>query len=167
MVSPIETFILNMKAAGLPLIFLWMLALAVIYGILSHINLPKSMTARAVISIISAFMVLFAAAATAVTTFISTMISIFIVIAIGLFILLIFFEMMQIKAGEKPVFTAHYKIFASALIFLVIIAFISAGGLSIIGFPRIAMDETMLGIFLFLIIMVLTIWILVIKEEKK
>ncbi|MBU5575324.1 MAG: hypothetical protein KQA40_02585 [Candidatus Aenigmarchaeota archaeon] len=167
MVSPIEAFILNMKAAGFPLILLWLLVLSVVYGILSHINLPRSITARGVISIISAFMVLFAAAATAVTSFISTMISIFIVIAVGIFVLLIFFEMTQLKAGEKNVFSAHYKLFASALIILVIIGFISAGGLQLIGFPNIAMNETLLGIFLFLIIMILAVWVLVIKEEKK
>ena len=167
MVSPVEAFIINMKAAGFPLILLWLLVLAVTYGILSHISLPRSMSARAVISIITAFMVLFAAAATAVTTFISTMISIFIVIAIGLFVLLIFIEMTQLKAGEKSIFVAHYKIFAASLIFIIIIGFISAGGLQLIGMPQIAMDQSMLGIFLFLIVIILAIWILVVKEEKK
>jgi len=59
--NPIESLIENLKAVGFQLVLLWLLTLAVVYGVLSHVEIPKSVSARGVISIVSAFMVLLAA----------------------------------------------------------------------------------------------------------
>ena len=73
--NPIEDLILNLKAAGFQLVLLWLLTLAIVYGVLSHIDLPKSITTRGVISIVASFMVLIAAAGTQAADFVSTLMS--------------------------------------------------------------------------------------------
>lgn len=165
--NPIEDLVMNLRAAGFQLVLLWLLTLAVVYGILSHISLPKSVTTRGVIAIVASFMVLIAAAGTQAANFISTLMSSSIVVAFGLIIAMIFLEITGAKMGGEHIFAKHPKFFGGALIILVILIFIGAGGLGIINLPAIgfSLSDPLIAILFFLVIMVASIWILV-KESK-
>jgi hypothetical protein len=166
--NPIEDLILNLRAAGFQLVLLWLLTLAMVYGILSHIELPKSVTTRGVISIVASFMVLIAAAGTQAANFISTLMSSSIVVAFGLLIAMIFLEITGTKVGGEHVFAKHPRFFGAAILILLILIFIGAGGLGILNIPDISfsISDPLLAILFFLIIMVASIWIMV-KETKK
>ncbi|MFH1474126.1 MAG: hypothetical protein ABIE55_04540 [Candidatus Aenigmatarchaeota archaeon] len=166
--NPVEDLIINMRAAGFQLVLLWLLTLAVVYGILSHIELPKSITTRGVIAIVASFMVLIAAAGTQAAGFISTLMTSSIVVAFGLIIAMIFLEITGTKIGGEHVFAKHPKFFATALLVLLILIFIGAGGLEILNIPNIgiSLSDPLIAIVFFLIIMVASIWIMV-KETGK
>lgn len=160
----IETMIIGLRESGFPLILLWLLTLAIVYGILAHVKIPASQTARGVIALVSAFMVLLAAAATPVTAFISNIVTSFIMIAFGLLIAVIFLEMVGVKIGEKNIFAGHPKFFGAAILIIAIMVFIGAGGLNLLGW-RFSVTDTSLGIIFFLGIMVAAMWMLM-KEKK-
>ncbi len=164
MVTGIEGMIVALRESGFPLILLWMLTLAIVYGILSHVKMPQSSSARAVISLVTSFMVLFAAAATMVTAFIQTAVTSFIVIVFALIILMIFLELSGAKKEGANIFAMHPKFFGVAMIIVVILIFLGAGGFRFL--PAISIPGTAGTILLFLGIMVLALWILM-KEEKK
>ena len=162
--NPVEELIVNLRAIGFQLILLWLLTLAVVYGILSHLELPKSITARGVISIVSAFMVLLAAAGSQAADFISTLVTSSVLVAFGLMIAMIFLEITGTKSGGEHIFAKHPRFFGAALILLAILIFIGAGGLQMLNIPVFALSDPLLAIIFFLLIMVASIWILV-KES--
>ena len=165
--NPIEELIVNLKAIGFQLVLLWLLTLAVIYGILSHLELPKSITARGVISIVSAFMVLLAAAGSQAANFISNLITSSVLVAFGLMIAMIFLEITGTKSGGEHIFAKHPKFFGMALIILAILIFIGAGGLQLLNIPIFALSDPLIAIIFFLLIMVASIWILIKEGDKK
>lgn len=167
--NPIESLIVSLRAAGFQLVLLWLLTLAVVYGVLSHVELPKSITARGVISIVAAFMVLLAAAGTQAADFISTLTTSAIVVAFGLIIAMIFLEITGTKVGGEHIFAKHPKFFGAALLILVILIFVGAGGLGIlnIGIPFMSLSDPLIAIIFFLLIMVASIWILVKETGEK
>lgn len=169
MVTPIETFILNLQAAGFPLVLLWLLTLAVVYGILSQISggVPKSVSARGVISIVVAFMVLFAAAATPAVAFITNLILASILIAFGLIIAVIFLEISGAKSGGEHIFAKHPMFFGGVILIILVLVFIGAGAAGVIPIPGIDLNQPIVAIFLFLIVMVLAVWLLVKETGKK
>ena len=165
--NPIEDLVVNLRAAGFQLVLLWLLTLAVVYGVLSHISLPKSTTTRGVIAIVASFMVLIAAAGTQAANFVSTLVSSSIVVAVGLMFTMIFLEITNTKMGGEHIFTKHPRFFGAALIILVILIFIGAGGLGIINLPAIgfSLSDPLIAILFFLLVMVASIWIMA-KESK-
>ncbi|MFH0929429.1 MAG: hypothetical protein V1818_03680 [Candidatus Aenigmatarchaeota archaeon] len=165
--NPMEDMIKGLRAAGFQLVLLWLLTLAIVYGVLSHLNLPKSISTRGVIAIVSSFMVLIAAAGTQAANFVSTLTTSSIVVAFGLMIAMIFLEITGAKVGDVHIFGKYPKFFAGAIIVLFILIFIGAGGLGILNLPSIgfSLSDPLLAIVFFLIIMVASIWILV-KESK-
>ncbi len=165
--NPIETLVLNLKAAGFQLVLLWLLTLAIVYGILSHVEIPKSISARGVISIVSAFMVLLAAAGTQAANFISNLITSSVLVAFGLLMTMIFLEITGTKSAGEHVFAKHPRFFASAIIILGILIFIGAGGLTILHLPHIVLSDPLIALIFFLIVMITSIWILVKETEKK
>jgi hypothetical protein len=162
--NPVEELIVNLRAIGFQLVLLWLLTLAVVYGVLSHLELPKSITARGVISIVSAFMVLLAAAGTQAADFISTLVTSSVLVAFGLIIAMIFLEITGTKAEGEHIFAKHPRFFGAALLILAILIFIGAGGLSLLNIPVFALSDPLIAIIFFLLIMVASIWILV-KES--
>ncbi|MBU3897100.1 MAG: hypothetical protein KJ697_04175 [Nanoarchaeota archaeon] len=168
--SGIETVIINLRGMGFPLILLWLLTLSVVYGVLSHVEMPKSISARGVISIVAAFMVLFAAAGGEAAQFIENMVVSGIVIAFGLLIVVIFLEISGSKEGGHGgihIFAKHPKIFGIAIIVLTILIFIGAGGLGILNLPAIRITEPLLAIFFFLAVMGAAIWVLMKEQGTK
>jgi hypothetical protein len=164
--NPIESMIVALRDAGFQLVLLWLLTLAVVYGILSHLELPKSMTARGVISIVSSFLVLVAAAGTMAANFLSNLATSAIAVAFGLMVTMIFLEITKTKEGGEHIFAKHPKFFAAALIIIAILVFIGAGGLSFIAIPEIAISTPIAAIGLFLIVMMASVWILFKEGEK-
>lgn len=162
--NPVESLIVNLRAIGFQLVLLWLLTLAVVYGILSHMELPKSLSARGVIAIVSAFMVLLAAAGTQAADFISNLVTSSILVAFGLLVAMIFLEITGTKVGGEHIFAKHPKFFAAALLILAILIFIGAGGLSLLNIPVFALSDPLIAIIFFLLIMVASIWILI-KES--
>ena len=65
----LECFIVALREAGFTLVLLWLLTLAIVYGMLSHAKMPKSDTAKGIIAISAAFLVLLAAAASPAVAF--------------------------------------------------------------------------------------------------
>ena len=165
--NPIEDLVVNLRAIGFQLVLLWLLTLAVVYGVLSHLELPKSMSARGVISIVSAFMVLLAAAGTQAADFISNLTTSSVLVAFGLLIAMIFLEITGTKVSGEHIFAKHPKFFAAALLILAILIFIGAGGLSLLNIPVFALTDPLFAIIFFLLIMVASIWILVKESGEK
>jgi len=165
--NPIESMIVTLRDAGFQLVLLWLLTLAVVYGILSHIELPKSITARGVISIVASFLVLVAAAGTQAATFLSSMTTGAIVVAFGLIVTMIFLEITGTKAGGEHIFSKHPRFFGAGLIVIAILVFVGAGGLNFIAIPAIAISTSVLAIGVFLIVMVASVWILVKEGSEK
>ncbi len=168
MVTPIDQIILNLNATGIQLIFLWMLTLAIVYGVLSHVKLPNSNSARGVISIVAAFLVLFAAAATQVTAFLSSIVTSFVAIAFGLLLIIIFLEMTGTKVGDKHVFGAHPRFFATIIILIGVAIFVGAARMTGMFNFNIVLSDTIVGMVFFLAIIVAAMWALM-KEggDKK
>ncbi len=164
MVSWLEGMIIAWRDAGVPLLFLWLLTLAIVYGILSHISLPKSKGARSMISIVSAFLVLFAAASTKAVLFLSNAITGLVVVAFALLIGLIFLEMTGTKVGENHIFKHHPRFFGGILLLIVVAIFISSGGMDFLNVKLIISNELLSMIF-FLAVIVVAMWALL-KEEK-
>jgi len=162
----LESLILNLKAAGFDLVLLWLLTLAIVYGILSHVAIPKSVSARGVISLVIAFLVLFGAAGP-VAVFLSNIITAFIMIAFGLIIAVIFLEITGTKVGgEKPIFAAHPKFFGAAILILTVAIFVGAGGLNLLGW-KISITEPLIAIMFVLVIMAVAVWVLLKETEGK
>ena len=163
----ITEIILALREAGFALVLLWVLTLAIVYGLLQHANMPKSISARGVIAIASAFLVLLAAAATPAVMFLENLITASIIIAFGLLLTVIFLEIAGVKVGEAKasIFAAHPKFFGTIILLIAVMIFIGAGGLQIIGFPRIVITEAIVTFVLLIAVMLGAVWVLL-KESK-
>ncbi|MFZ3077554.1 MAG: hypothetical protein WA139_03805 [Candidatus Aenigmatarchaeota archaeon] len=167
MVTPIDAIIISWREAGLPLLFLWMLTLAIVYGVLSHTKLPNSNSARGVISIVAAFLVLFAAAATQVTAFLSSIVTSFVAIAFGLLLIIIFLEMTGTKIADKHVFSAHPRFFATIIILIGVAIFVGAAQVTGLFNFNIIISDTILGMVFFLAIIIVAMWALMKENDGK
>ncbi len=160
MASALAQLILSLRETGFPLILLWLLSLAITYGILSHVKIPESISARGVISIVVSFLILFAVVASQVVNFVTNLIVASVMIAFGLLIVVMFLEIAGAKKEGKHIFALHPKFFGGAIVVLMILIFIGAGGLGILNIPEIKITTPILAIIFFLIIMVVAIWIM-------
>ena len=159
--NPIEDLAANLRAAGFQLVLLWLLTLAVVYAALTHIQMPKAVSTRGVISIVAAFMVLIAAAGTQAASFVSNLTTAAIVVVFGIILTMIALEI----TGTKDILSKSPKFFGGGLVILFILIFIGLGGLGLLNLPSIMLSEPLLAIIFFLFVIVASIWILV-KGEK-
>lgn len=158
----LECFIISLREAGFTLVLLWLLTLSIVYGMLAHASIPKSATARGVISITVAFLVLLAAAATPAVAFLQNLITASIVIAFGLLTVVIFLEISGAKKGEGGhLISEHPRIFGGMIVLLLVLVFVGTGGLNVVNVPAIDITSTIGGIILFLAVMLVAIYILV------
>lgn len=158
-----EVLIESLRQAGFMLVLLWLLTLSIVYGILSHVGIPKSKTVQGVIAIAVSFLVLLAAAAGPAAVFVSNLVTAGIVIVFGLLLVVIFFEFLGVQRPE--VFGKHPKFFGIALIVLLILIFIGAGGLGILNIPSIQITTPIVAILFFLVVMAVAVWVMM-KETK-
>lgn len=158
MVTALDPAILALNQYGLPSVLLWLLTLAVTYGILSHVNIPKSMTVRGVIAITVSFLVLLASAP--LVGFVTSLVSAAVLISFGLLIAVMFFEVAGAKAENRHIFALHPKFFGLALLIILVLIFIGAGGLGIIKIPAFNISSPVLALIFFLAVMIVAVWVL-------
>jgi hypothetical protein len=168
MVTPIEAFVVTLREAGVTLILLWALTLSIVWGLLHHAGIPKSISARGVISIAAAFLVLLAAAASPAVAFLQNLIVATVLIGFGLIMAVLFLELTGVRVGgEATVFKAHPKFFASVILIIIVAVFVGAGGLNIIGLPAIEISTTILAFLLFIAVMVAAVYIMIHETSKE
>ncbi|HIQ50064.1 MAG TPA: hypothetical protein EYH56_02615 [Nanoarchaeota archaeon] len=143
----------------LPEILLWLLTYAVVYGVLSQVNIPSSKTARNIIAIVSGFLVLMSQP-TQILAVLSQIAGNMLLVIIGILIFVIFIEIAGIKFEEGKSVREHPNLSKIFLIILVIIAvaiFISAGGLRLLGWEGRILNIDW-NTLLFLLIIIGAIW---------
>jgi len=163
----LECFIVYLRDAGFTLVLLWLLTLAIVYGMLSHAKMPKSDVAKGIISICAAFLVLLAAAASPAVAFLQNLIVSSILIAFGLMLLMIFLEITGAKKDGKHVFESHSKWFGAGIILVAILVFVGAGGLGVVNIPMFPITDSLAAVALFVGVMAVSIWVIVKEAGKK
>lgn len=144
-------------------IFPWMLTLAIVYGVLENYKIPKSSSARAVISIVVAFLAL--PVGPTIAPFLTNMVKGLIVVGVGILVALIFVEMLGYKVGKKENIFEKYPVgFGIVLIIIAVLIFIASGGLEILNIP-ININANTVSLIFFLIIMILGVWWMTAKES--
>ncbi|MBI5355497.1 MAG: hypothetical protein HZB68_03515 [Candidatus Aenigmarchaeota archaeon] len=162
----------------------WLFVFAVVYGILSHTGnggIPKSNSARAVISLVSAFAILPVA-----PTIIGRLTQLsmgFVIVVSALLVFIILIELLGVKSmkkgpiGQDPsgkvimgdvptsIFEAHGKTFAVLVIIIAGLLFAGSGGFDILGIRFISVDPTQFPLLFFMGVIALIIWWL--TAEKK
>lgn len=164
MVSGIETLIISLRDAGFPLILLWLLTLSIVYGLLSHANIPKSLTTRGLISLTAAFLVLLTAAASPAVAFMQNLLTASIVLAFTILLAVIFLEMGGVKQEGKHIISAYPKFFGAIILVIFVGVFMGAGGMKILGISAFStgkgLSTGVISIGLFLIIIAAAVWLL-------
>ena len=144
-------------------IFPWMLTLAIVYGILEHYKIPNSQSARGVISIVAAFLVL--PVGPIIAPFLTNMVKSMLVIGVGILVALIFVEMLGYKVGKGENIFEKYPVgFGVVLIIIAILVFVSSGGMQLLNI-NINIDSNTLSATFFIIIMILGVWWMTAKGE--
>jgi len=175
MAAGIAEFVMSLRDMGFTLVLLWVLALSIVWGMLSHARLPKSEFVRAIISLSAAFLVMLAAAAAQATMFLQNLITSSVLVAFGIFLAIIFLEIAGIKGKEGSSFLgAHPKFFGAIILVIFVMVFIGAGGLQAIGWPTEAgkgvsmppLSEDIIAPVLFFGVIIVAIALLA-KEMKK
>lgn len=154
----IEDMIVILRDAGAPLVLLWLLTLAVVYGMLHHAKIPQSNTAKGVIALSAAFLVLLASAASPAVAFLQNLVVAGVLIAVGLLVAVIFLEIGQVKTGGTHIFMAHPKFFGGIILLILLSVFIGAGGLSVINISVPEISDTLVAIVIFAIIIAVAFW---------
>ncbi len=159
--SVLEEMLITLKQQGFDLILVWVLTMAIVYGVLTKVKMPESYSARGAISIAVGFLVMLASAGTAIPVIIMHMVTTMIVVGFALLLVVIFLELLGIKSLE--LMEKHANI---ALVIIAVIAFFSflaSGGSSVFG-TAIRVPEAIVTMVLFFIFAGIIIWLLA-KEE--
>jgi len=164
MVTPVEMFIVTLREAGITLVLLWVLTLAIVWGLLSHANIPKSGAVRGIIALAAAFLVLLAAAASPAVAFLQSLITSSILIAFGLLIAIVFLELIGAKGH---VLEKHGAPIGFIVLLLLIAIFVGAGGLGVIPLPVLNLDSTFVAFFIFALVIVAAVWIMIKEVGEK
>lgn len=155
--NPIEQMLLRLKEMGFDLILVWMLSIAIIYGIFTKLKIPESYSARGVIAIASGFLIMFASAGTAIPTILQNIIVSLIVIGFVLLLIVIFLELMGIKAAET--LEKHSSIALIAIVGIVFLIFLSSGAKNLLNI-NIFISQNTLALVLFLVFASFVVWIM-------
>ncbi len=149
----------------------WLLTFAIVYGILQHYKIPKSPSARAIISIVFAFFTI--PVAEPLMTIIGNMGASLVIAITGILFLLILFEITGTRyVPEEPkseeeikqrITQKYYKEFTFGVIVLAILIFIGAGGLQLLGITIPSINYPLL--FFFAVMVIVIIWM--VTSEKK
>ena len=171
-------YITAFERLGLPDIILWLLTFSITYGLLSHADLPKSKAARAMISFVLAFFVMFSAPAALLAT-LTKMSSALILTVLGILVFIVFLEAVgmrvkirvptELDEKGKPkeygikeinIFQAYSQYFIAAFVIIAILIFIASGGLNLLGWNiSFAWMNTTTAFFLIAIIIAI-FWLL-------
>ncbi len=155
--SVIGQMIHNLEGIGFfAYVLPWLLTLAIVYGVLEHYEMPQSSSARGVIAIVAAFVVL--PVGGLIEPFLREMVTGLIAIGMGIIVAIIFVELLGYKTAEvQNVFHAHPKVFGIILAVLAVLVFIGAGGMDLVGFD-IRVEGEIVTLLAFLVIISLGVW---------
>jgi len=157
--NPMENMIVGLRDNGFGLVLLWLLTLAIVYGILTKQQLPNSMGTRGVIAIASSFLVLIAAAGTGAALFLTNFITFVMVIGVGIIMTLVLLEISGAKfEGGVHIFGKYPNVFAPIILAITVALFLAAAGINIFVISAAWVPIVGCGIFLFII--VATVWTL-------
>ena len=117
----------SLTSLGLPEALLWVLAFAITFGILAELKIFKRAPA-ALISIVIGFFVLMAAPASVIAV-IATMSTTLVLVAVGLLVLMA----LLVSGRVGGFYNKLHWLVELAIVAIVALAFIGAGGLSLIG----------------------------------
>ena len=144
-------------------LFPWMLTLAIVYGILEHYKIPKSESARAVISLVAAFLVL--PLAPSLAGFLTGMVKGLLVVGVGILIMIIFVELLGYKVGKgESIFEKHPVGFGIVMILIAVLVFVGAGGMELLDL-QVTLGSDILAVLFFLGAMTLGVWWMTAKED--
>ncbi len=138
---------------GFTQILIWLLTFAIVQGILSQIQVPKSRASQTIISIAVAFLVLLSPVSGLLGPVLARLSSGLLLLILGILVLLVFLEVTGLKFRhmvetrdketgkvtgrgivESKLFEAHPRLFAIILIVFAVLLFVGAGGLGLLGF---------------------------------
>ena len=175
-----EQILGQLERLGFPDVLLWLLAFAVIFGILSQTNMPKSKASRGIIAIGMATLVMLSAPANLIT-FLSSASSGLILVVIVILLLVAFVEAAGIKAVIKvpgkdekgkpaieyrkvPIFQAYGKYFAIVFVIVAIMIFLGAGGWGLLGLGNLTLkgigSQSMVGIVFLAAVVIGVLWMI-------
>ncbi|MEM5814856.1 MAG: hypothetical protein QXD77_03500 [Candidatus Aenigmatarchaeota archaeon] len=176
----------ELQRLGFPDVLLWLLTFAVIFGILSQTQMPKSKASRGIIAIGIATLVMLSAPAN-LLLFLSEMSSGLVLVVIAVLILVAFVETAGVTATKQvarkdektgktvfqnvsvPIFQAYGKIFAIIFVIIVMLIFLGAGGWQLLGFgnitPKGIGSESMLGIIFLAAVVIGVLWMIMESKE--
>jgi len=165
----ITTGMAFLTGLGMPEILLWVLTFAVVFGILSKLQIFHGRAAPALVSIVMGFLVLLAVPA-ALITVIATMSTGLLTVAIGFLVLLALIEVAGVrvwktitkdgKEQSAPLhpFQAHGTLMAILLIGIALAIFYLSGGWALLGFG--ALPAIGAGTWLLVIVGAAVLWML-------
>lgn len=177
----------QLQRLGFPDVLLWLLTFAVIFGVLSQTQMPKSKASRGIIAIGIATLVMLSAPANLIL-FLSQASSGLILVVIALLVLIAFVETAGIGkttmetwvANEKTgkyeskeisttIFRKYAKLFGIALAIVAILIFLGSGGYQLLGFSDITLkgigSESMLGIIFLAAVVIGVLWMIAESKE--
>lgn len=162
--SVIGQMIQNLEGIGFfAYVLPWLLTLAIVFGILEHYELPKSSSARGVIAIVAAFIVL--PVGGLIAPFLRDMVTGLLAIGMGAIVALIFVELLGYKASEiDNIFHKHPRVFGMVMAVLAVLVFIGAGGMGLVGF-EIDITGEVVTLLAFLAVISSGVWFIA-KEES-
>lgn len=162
--SIIGQMITNLEGLGFFAYLLpWLLTLAIVFGVLEHYDMPKSSSARGVIAIVAAFVVL--PVGNLIAPFLKNMITGLVAIGVGILVAVIFIELLGYQVSDKEnIFLAHPKSFGIIMIILTGMVFIGAGGMDLIGFSFDVTSE-LVTLLSFLAVISLGVWFIASNED--
>lgn len=172
-----------------PVIVLWLLSFALVYGLLSHIGkkgMPESNIARAIIGIVAAFFVLMSVPVQLISV-LSSMSTGLVLLVIGILVFMVFIELVGVRVGKytgdpemkdgKPtgkykqigepgkLFETHSHVFAILLIIFALLVFVAAGGLNLLGFNIFLNSSTTTTLLIIGVIVLAVYWLIKEKNE--
>ncbi len=155
--SIIGQMIQNLQGMGFfAYVLPWLLTLAVVFGVLEHYDMPKSSSARGVIAIVAAFIVL--PVGNLIAPFLEDLVTGLIAIGMGIIVAIIFVELLGYKVSDaENIFMAHPKVFGAIMIALAVIVFVGAGGMDLLGIDVVITTE-LVTLLAFLIVISLGVW---------
>ena len=154
----------------------WLLTFALVFGILEHYKIPKSKSARTIISLVIAFFVMPVAAP--VVAILGQLGLGMVILFAGILFILILFEVTgtknarlmgtgkgrEAKLKKIRVTETYYKLFGFAVAVLAVMVFLGAGGLEYLGYEMVNINYPLV---FFIGILVIMIWWMVREGDEQ
>jgi hypothetical protein len=177
----------QLQRLGFPDVLLWLLSFALVFGIMSQVELPKSRAARGIISIGIASLVMLTAPANLIT-FLSTVSSGLVLVVVAILLLVSFTEVAGLNKvedvfigkdekgnpkfkKEKVNLLSKYSTFSIiAFLLIAIMIFLGACGWQLLGFGDLTLkgigSQSMIGIIFLAAVMIGVLWMIAESGKK-